>query len=653
MLINKSSLKTLFWSGIILILSACNSGTSSTAATGNAAMTSAAIASTARISIFSAQDNQQLQNPPKAQGGIDISYTLDGETQPNLNLNDMGWHLLTLTVTSFTGSPVAVEGVIASVSAPNGRGQQVKVQDVNCSSAIFSGVGDTCSAYIQISYNYTAYGLTPCLTNVKVAPGSWPNIASIGTITDNITSQTTYGDYRLIQRFETKYHTGSAVIANPNAYQMVLVQNGSIFSSIDVTTNSLSGSGSIIQIHRTNGNNDPVYGAWSECALTANAALNQVSTLSPLSSCILVYQAVPNVSAQSAVGVSNLVINTNATQSYPYNAISYQMQANYASAASNIAWQSSTIALPAHEDSQFSGYNIAFGGSTFVILSQYQTNNTPSAYYSTYGTSWTTSNLDGYQYGWNSITNADGVFFVAGGCSETYDNGPCQSGFAYSSDGINWQSSVTPVNEYGYRIGAYVNGTYVEVGSADSNGGTNAVTYVPSSWTSFDLVSSSLNWYGITYGNGKFVAIANSSNIAAYSSNGLNWTQSTLPSSQAWDSVAYGNGKFVAVASSSNIAAYSTDGINWTQSTLPSSQSWDSVAYGNGTFVAIASGSNIAVFSSDGINWTQSTLPVTSQPWNSIAVGNDEAIAVSANNLEEIGNIMWPLVNFNITSNPN
>ena len=42
-----------------------------------------------------------------------------------------------------------------------------------------------------------------------------------------------------------------------------------------------------------------------------------------------------------------------------------------------------------------------------------------------------------------------------------------------------------------------------------------------------------------------------------------------LPVSANWYSVCYGNGKFVAVAYNSTIAAYSTDGINWTQTTLP------------------------------------------------------------------------------------
>ena len=113
-------------------------------------------------------------------------------------------------------------------------------------------------------------------------------------------------------------------------------------------------------------------------------------------------------------------------------------------------------------------------------------------------------------------------------------------------------------------------------------------------WTQGNMPSSQ-NWQSVCYGNGKYVAVGNyNSNIMAYSTDGISWTQGTMPSSQNWQSVCYGNGKYVAVGNyNSNIMAYSTDGISWTQGTMPSSQNWQSVCYGNGKYVAIASISNI------------------------------------------------------------
>ena len=117
---------------------------------------------------------------------------------------------------------------------------------------------------------------------------------------------------------------------------------------------------------------------------------------------------------------------------------------------------------------------------------------------------------------------------------------------------------------------------------------------------------ASANWNSICYGDGKFVAVTTGT-IAAYSANGINWTQATLPTSASWRSVCYGGGKFVAVSQNNTISAYSTDGINWTQATLPTGASWVSVCYGDGEFVAVANESNIAAYSTDGINWSSTT----------------------------------------------
>ena len=59
-----------------------------------------------------------------------------------------------------------------------------------------------------------------------------------------------------------------------------------------------------------------------------------------------------------------------------------------------------------------------------------------------------------------------------------------------------------------------------------------------------------------------WLSVAYNSNIFAYSTDGINWTESTISSTNRWwISVCYGNGKFVAVAYNSNYFAYSTDGI--------------------------------------------------------------------------------------------
>ena len=175
---------------------------------------------------------------------------------------------------------------------------------------------------------------------------------------------------------------------------------------------------------------------------------------------------------------------------------------------------------------------------------------------------------------------------------------------------------------------AYGNGKFVAIAYA-----SNIVAYSSDgiNWTRSTLssVAVNLNWRSVTYGDGKFVAIAYGSIAVAYSSDGINWTRSnTLSINQYWQSITYGDGKFVAIAYRTDIAVYSSDGINWTQSTLPSSMLLQSIAYGNGKFVAVPDNSSTAVYSSDGINWTQSTLPA-SNSWKSVCYGNGKFVAVT------------------------
>ena len=171
----------------------------------------------------------------------------------------------------------------------------------------------------------------------------------------------------------------------------------------------------------------------------------------------------------------------------------------------------------------------------------------------------------------------------------------------------------------------YGNGKFVAVsdGSDTAAYSTDGITWMQST------LPLSADWESVTYGNGKFVAVANGSTTAAYSTDGINWVQSTLPTKIKWSSVTYGDGKFVAVAKSSSVTAYSTDGINWVQSKLPTMNFWYSVTYGNGKFVAFARGSDIAAYSTDGISWVQSTLPIYAS-WQSVTYGSSKFVAVAS-----------------------
>ena len=124
-------------------------------------------------------------------------------------------------------------------------------------------------------------------------------------------------------------------------------------------------------------------------------------------------------------------------------------------------------------------------------------------------------------------------------------------------------------------------------------------------------------WLSVCHGNDKFVATAFNSTVAAYSTDGITWTQTTMPAKAEWRGLHYANGKFVAVANGT-IAAYSTDGINWTQTTMPVSADWKSVCYGNGKFVAVSYYNTVVVYSTDGITWTNAEYKVVDPANNNV-----------------------------------
>lgn len=84
---------------------------------------------------------------------------------------------------------------------------------------------------------------------------------------------------------------------------------------------------------------------------------------------------------------------------------------------------------------------------------------------------------------------------------------------------------------------------------------------------------------------------------------GETWTARTAAEMNGWQSVTYGNGLFVAVAETGvNRVMTSPDGIAWTARPAAQANPWRSVTYGNGLFVAVSlDGANGVMTSPDGV----------------------------------------------------
>jgi hypothetical protein len=257
-----------------------------------------------------------------------------------------------------------------------------------------------------------------------------------------------------------------------------------------------------------------------------------------------------------------------------------------------VAWQAGDVI------SFWDTKSIAYGNGLFVAVGYVDGGSGKNtAYYSTNGINWTSTSLPALR-NWTGITYGNGKFVAISGSDTSLSNIA-----AYSTDGINWTQTTLPLTTNWSRI-AYGGGVFVacnaDVPAAYSTDGINWIN--TPAYTTGGADANKL-----AYGNGIFVGISGNSstydNRVTYSTNGINWNVTTaLPLSLEWGDIAYGTirgvGYFFAVgknrstASGTSAAAYSTDGINWTQTILPYTATWDLAIYGNNKFFTYsASGS--------------------------------------------------------------
>ena len=243
-----------------------------------------------------------------------------------------------------------------------------------------------------------------------------------------------------------------------------------------------------------------------------------------------------------------------------------------------------------------------------------------------------------------------------------------------SADGITWtnNSNALPAWTSGYGPSAivYGNGVYVLLVSGPSTlTSTNGTTWANGSISTDNLstnLGGSAGAYGsyyitdIAFGGGVFIAVGGASTGIANSSpssrifistDGKLWSNVNISRSAIWNRVGYGDGVFVAVTTSSNLAIRSTDnGTTWSNISLPVGfDGTTGLAFGSGTWSAVRSDSrgygyngNIAISTDNGITWanvsspdvTRLEYPVTGgdpsfkAPYQDIAFGKASFVAI-------------------------
>ncbi|NJK98974.1 MAG: hypothetical protein HC905_32320, partial [Bacteroidales bacterium] len=253
-----------------------------------------------------------------------------------------------------------------------------------------------------------------------------------------------------------------------------------------------------------------------------------------------------------------------------------------------------------------------------------------SSYHSSYGSIYSTTN------GTSITLQAKSAYIVCSGAA--YLNGKYfewgNEGFVSSDDGVNYHYSGGSYNSL-----AYNGNTYVAVGTTANSDGAIFTSADWDNWTDNTPVGIKL-LNGITYGNGKFVAVGNvdaaTFGTVATSTNGTSWTVGNSGVVDALRAVAYGNNKYVAVGNNGRII-YSSDGTSWTSAETGTGYQYYGVSYVNNYFVAVGGSTTLTTgktkvkYSTDGVTWTDVSPNIVGH-FHSVTYGGGKYVLVGRDN---------------------
>ena len=195
----------------------------------------------------------------------------------------------------------------------------------------------------------------------------------------------------------------------------------------------------------------------------------------------------------------------------------------------------------------------------------------------------------------------------------------------YTGDGSSWTTnspaiSVTSAAKVAFGNVGVDDNRFVIIGDNDRD-----VAYTANGGASYTVTSNALptstGYNCLAFGLGLFVALANGTNQAAYSSDGVTWAAGAGLASDNWVDVAFGNGRFVAITDNT-VGSYSLDGQNWVATTLPgTTETYKQITYGQGVFVATRD-DNVLAVSEDGLLWTTYTIGSEAAGYNAATFGN-------------------------------
>lgn len=240
---------------------------------------------------------------------------------------------------------------------------------------------------------------------------------------------------------------------------------------------------------------------------------------------------------------------------------------------------------------------------------------------------------------WNPIDpiTAENLRSIAYGLGKFYVVG-YNGAILSSENGADWSIVSTEITGDFYSVAYNGSSRLVAVGQVYDGAGAlvafAAVSDDGETWTEYQLPTIATGLSGITYGNGRYVAVGfkrkviGKDPIIATSLNGVNWSkQIPLAGAGALEDVAYGNGKYVAVGALNNQILFSQDASLWlAYDAAEISGIWYAATYAEELFVI--AGPQV-LSSPDGQNWTLRRDNQAENTWlNGIGYGDGSVVAV-------------------------
>ena len=236
---------------------------------------------------------------------------------------------------------------------------------------------------------------------------------------------------------------------------------------------------------------------------------------------------------------------------------------------------------------------IAYGNEQFVTVSSAGTSG-----HSTNGTLWTSKNIGAAV---NYVTPV-GTKFIALASSST--------NLAYIYNGTAWNS--VDIGATGAWIAAAYDQTNNYLIVIDATGNARVSLNAGVSWSTAGSLSES-GCVDIAASATAFVAIKTGNTFSVSTNQGTSWTDVTVPLSRTWNSITYGNGRFIVVGNTTD-TLYSFNGTTWYQGTITlAARNWSKVRYAGGLFLAVSSTDGRIATSQCGRSWRTTTKAGTTK----------------------------------------